>query len=246
MNSLLEKILLNKRYEIRYIKANGERNRKIYHLKDYLKKDSVNIIAEIKSRSPSAGFLRNIDLDEILPVYGRYASAVSVLTDEKFFGGSFNLLKKIADAIKLPVLCKDFIINEVQIDKAYECGADIVLLIVRILNDEALNNLYRYAKKLGLDVFVEVHSLSELERVKFLMPKIVGVNSRDLDTLEISLERVGDILDSMDFETIKIAESGIKTKDDVNFLKNRCDGFLIGEALMKHGDNLEDRFLSLL
>ncbi len=232
---LLDEILLNKEMEIQTLKVEKiGRTRKIHKLKDYFKEDEINIIAEIKESSPSAGFLRKIDLNEILPVYLKYAKAISVLTDEKFFSGSFERLQSVCEKADIPILCKDFIISKIQIDKAYMCGADIVLLIVRILGREKLEELYTYAKSLGLDVLVEVHSIKEMKEAKNLMPGILGVNSRDLDTLDISLKRAKSILDSVDFETIKIAESGIKDRKDMEYLQRSCDGFLIGEALIKN------------
>jgi len=246
VNKVLDDILSYKREYIKKIKIEGERNRKIHHLKDNIREDKINIIAEIKSSSPSAGFINDIDLNGILPVYNQYASAISVLTDEKFFGGSFERLKAVADRTNLPVLCKDFVIDEVQIDKAYVCGADMILLIVRILEDEKLEKLYAYAKNLKLDVLMELHTAQEVERIKRLQPKIIGVNSRDLNTLSISLERAKKILQSIDFNTLKIAESGIKTKEDISYLKNDCNAFLIGETLIKNYNGLEETFLEFL
>lgn len=242
---LLDEILENKKEEIKHLSVGETRNRKLHHLSDYFN-DNINIIAEIKGSSPSAGFLNKINLEEILDVYSKYAHAISVLTDKKFFSGSFERLSEVCGRVNMPVLCKDFIIDRVQIDKAYACGADIVLLIVRILDDERLNELCDYAEGLGLDVLVEVHSLSELERIKKIKPSIVGVNSRDLDTLEISLERAKNILDDIDFKTLKIAESGIKTQEDIDYLRTSCSGFLIGEALIKNLRGLENKFLSLI
>ncbi len=246
MNKVLENILSYKKEYIKTIEVKGERNRKIHRLENNIKDGKINIIAEIKSSSPSAGFINNIDLNEILPVYTQYASAISVLTDEKFFGGSFERLKAVADKTSLPILCKDFIIDKLQIDKAYVCGADMILLIVRILNDEKLEKLYGYAKNLGLDVLMEVHTIEEAERIKKIGPKITGVNSRDLDTLTISLKRAKKILKSIDFSTLKIAESGIKTKEDIAYLKESCNAFLIGETLIKNSDGLKETFLEFL
>ena len=243
--ALLDEILREKQLEVKGLKVSGERKRGFYRLKDSFKKGKINIVAEIKQSSPSAGFIKDINLDSVLKVYNRYAKGISVLTDRKFFGGSYKLLKEVSERTNLPVLCKEFIIDKRQIDMAYVCGADMVLLIVRILDDELLKELYDYAIGLGLDVLVEVHSKVELERIKKLKPSILGVNSRDLDTLKISLERAKGILESVDFECFRIAESGIKTKSDIEFLKSSCDGFLIGETLLKSGD-IEAKFKELL
>ncbi len=243
--ALLDEILKEKRLEVKKLKVSGERKRGFHRLKDSFKKGEVNIVAEIKQSSPSAGFISEIDLDCVLDVYNRYAKGISVLTDRKFFGGSFELLQSVAERTELPVLCKEFIIDKRQIDMAYVSGADIVLLIARILDGSQLDELYGYASDLGLDVLVEVHSMEELKKVKGLKPAILGVNSRDLDTLEISLERAKGILDSVDFECLRIAESGIKTREDVEFLKSSCDGFLIGETILKSG-NIEAKFRELM
>ncbi len=243
--ALLDEILREKRLEVEGLKVSGERKRGFYRLKDSFKKGKINIVAEIKQSSPSAGFIKDINLDSVLKVYNRYAKGISVLTDRKFFGGSYELLKEVSERTNLPVLCKEFIIDKRQIDMAYVHGADIVLLIVRILEDRALEELYDYSIGLGLDVLVEVHSKVELDRVKKLKPAILGVNSRDLDTLDISLRRAKDILESVDFECLRIAESGIRTRADVEFLKSSCDGFLIGEALLK-SDNIEEKFKELM
>ncbi len=246
MNSLLEKIISNKKDEIGSMFIDKKRNRKIHHLKNHIKDNFVNIIAEIKSSSPSAGLIREINLDEILPVYEKYASAISVLTDERFFGGSFERLCEVAERVELPVLCKDFIIDKKQIDMAYSYGADIVLLIVRILSDETLGELYQYAKNFGLDVLVELHSIEDMQRIISFSPDIVGVNARDLDTLEISLKRAKTILNSINFETLKIAESGIKTKQNIEYLRDDCDAFLIGEVLLKESKNMERKFIDFI
>ena len=243
--ALLDEILKEKWVEVEKIKVNGERKKGFKRIRDSFKNGEVNIIAEIKQSSPSAGFIRRIDVDSVLDVYNRYAKGISVLTDSKFFGGSFEFLKKATERTELPVLCKEFIIDKRQIDMAYVCGADMVLLIARILDDELLEELYGYAMTLSLDVIVEIHSIGELERVKKLKPAILGVNSRNLDTLEISLDREKYVLDSVDFECLKIAESGIRAKGDIEFLEDICDGFLVGESLLKSGD-IEAKFKELL
>ncbi len=246
MRGVLNDIISYKKAFIKNIKPQVKRKRRFHRLKDFINQDKINIIAEFKSASPSAGFIKEINFDKIIPVYARYASAISVLTDEKFFKGSFEKLKYVADRVELPVLCKDFIIDKIQIDKAYECGADIVLLIVKILDDEQIAELYTYAKNLNLDVLVEIHSIDEIERINKFKPEIIGVNSRNLDTLSVSLKRAKEILNKVDSSAIKIAESGIKTRDDINFLKDSCNMFLIGETLIKNAEKIDETFRELL
>ncbi len=231
--SLLEEIVLAKKEEIRFLDVDGKRSRSIYSFKKNLSRDNINIIAEIKERSPSAGFIRSVKLEDVVSQYRRFAKAISVLTDKRFFGGSFDRLQRVASMVNMPVLCKDFIIDRVQIDKAFLSGADMVLLIVRILDKDRLKNLYEYAVSLGLEVLVEVHEWDELEVALELGCDIIGVNSRDLDTLEISLERAKTLLQAIGNRAVRVAESGIKTREDIRFLRDSCEAFLIGEALLK-------------
>ncbi|WP_022670956.1 indole-3-glycerol phosphate synthase TrpC [Hippea alviniae] len=240
--SLLNKIIESKKEEIKKLDLSGNREGEIRKLK--IQRERVNIIAEIKPRSPSAGFIRNIELDEIIKVYNEEAIAISILTDEKFFGGSFNLLKTAKEKSLLPLLCKDFIIDEKQILKAYLSGADLILLIARIVDFENLREFYDTTLSLGMDAIVEIFDEEDLKKVEKLKSSIVGVNSRNLDTLEISIEKTKFLLNRIDFPCIKIAESGIKTRNDIELLKNDCDAFLIGETLLK-SKNIKEKFKEL-
>lgn len=205
-------------------------------------KEDVNIIAELKRKSPSAGDIGEID-DERIALYSRYATAISILTDNTYFGGSFEVLADVADKIDLPILCKDFFIDTVQIDLAYSKGADLILLIARILDKEHLKDLYGYARGLGLNCLVEIHTAGELEKIADLNAEIVGVNVRDLDTLAIDLERGKEILSRVN-APVRVAESGIKSRKDIEgFCNANC--FLIGETLMR-SQNLESTFRELL
>jgi indole-3-glycerol phosphate synthase len=204
--------------------------------------EDVNIIAELKRRSPSAGDIGEID-DEKIALYSRYATAISILTDNTYFGGSFEVLADVADKIDLPILCKDFFIDTVQIDLAYSKGADLILLIARILDKEQIKNLYGYARGLGLNCLVEIHVSDELEKITDLNAEIVGVNARDLDTLVIDLERGNEILSHVT-APVRVAESGIKSRKDIKEFHN-ANCFLIGETLMR-SQNLESTFRELL
>jgi indole-3-glycerol phosphate synthase len=205
-------------------------------------REGVNIIAELKRKSPSAGDIGEID-DEKIVLYSRYATAISILTDNTYFGGSFEVLADVVDKIDLPVLCKDFFIDTVQIDLAYSKGADLILLIARILDKEQVKNLYGYARQLGLNCLVEIHEADELEKIADLNAEIVGVNARDLDTLVIDLERGKEILSRVK-APVRVAESGIKSRKDIEgFYNANC--FLIGETLMR-SQNLESTFRELL
>jgi len=205
-------------------------------------KEGVNIIAELKRRSPSAGGIGEIN-DERIALYSRYATAISILTDNVYFGGSFEVLADVAGKIDLPILCKDFFIDTVQIDLAYSKGADLILLIARVLDKEQLKNLYSYARKLNLNCLVEIHTAEELEKIADLNAEIIGVNARDLDTLAIDLEKGKEILSRVN-APVRVAESGIKSRNDIERFRN-ANCFLIGETLMR-AQNLESTFRELL
>lgn len=202
------------------------------------------LIAEVKKASPSAGVIcPDFDPVRIAKEYeAAGASCLSVLTDEKFFQGSLNYLKQIRQAVKLPLLRKDFIIDERQIREAIDWGADAILLIVSILDDCELRAFHSLATTAGLAVLVEVHDESELERALAADAKLIGVNNRDLKTFKVDLattERLaGKLRESREGRTaLLVAESGIHTRADVERLaKAGAQAILVGESLMKHGD----------
>ena len=177
----------------------------------------VAVIAELKRRSPSAGSIRE-DLDPAhrAALYGQHgAAAISVLTDGPFFGGSMEDLRTAADNCSLPILRKDFILDEVQVLEARAAGASAVLLIVRVLGRARLRSLLRYCGELGLDALVEVHTRSELEIALESEAQVVGINSRDLDTFTIDLEAAWALMAQVPREPIAVAESGIARRTDV-------------------------------
>jgi anthranilate phosphoribosyltransferase len=197
------------------------------------KKYKGGLIAEIKRASPSEGAInRRLDIAEQARIYERAgASAISVLTEPKDFGGSFEDLTLIRRTVNLPILCKDFIIRKEHIYKAKSCGADMILLIANILQEEKLSELYDYARKLGLQVLVEVHSEAELKKALKLKPKIVGVNSRNLHDFSINKGLFEELADKIPDGTIKVAESGISAYADV---PDGYVGILVGTVLMRH------------
>jgi indole-3-glycerol phosphate synthase len=238
---MIEKILEAKRKEVRDLRGKrfGTRAKSVVPLSF---EGGINIIAELKRKSPSAGFMAEIDSERI-NIYSRYARAISVLTDNTYFGGSPEFLKEVAYQTDLPVLFKDFILDPVQIDLAYAVGADLVLLIARILSKEELSSLYTHARELGLSCLVELHDLQEMDKLSNLKPPIVGANARNLDTLEMDLDKAAQIL-GMVSAPMKIAESGIKSRKDIERM-SAANGFLIGETLMRSKD-LEATFGELL
>ena len=207
--------------------------------------DSIALIAEVKKASPSAGVIcKDFDPVRIAKEFeAAGASCLSVLTDEKFFQGSLDYLRQIRAAVKLPLLRKDFIIDERQILEAIEWGADAILLIVAILSDEQLAKFHSLATEAGLAVLVEVHDEAELERAMKISPALIGVNNRDLKTFKVDLattERFAAKLFSSPVTrhlSLLVAESGIHSRADVERLK-KCgaNAILVGESLMRGGD----------
>ena len=207
----------------------------------------VALIAEVKKASPSKGVIcEDFDPVRIAKEYeAAGASCLSVLTDEKFFQGSLDYLRQIREAVKLPLLRKDFIIDERQMLEAIEWGADAVLLIVAILDDERLKRFHDLAVEAGLAALVEIHDEVELSRAVAINAQLIGVNNRDLKTFNVDLattERLAAKLFSVTEAKQKraallVAESGIHTRADVERLR-RCGAgaILVGESLMRQGD----------
>jgi indole-3-glycerol phosphate synthase len=222
----------------------GERRDFIAALKNPRVGD-IGLIAEVKKASPSMGIICN-DFDPVC-IAKEYeaagANCLSVLTDEKFFQGSLDYLRQIRAAVKLPLLRKDFIIDERQILEAIEWGADAILLIVAILTDAQLAKFHALAVEAGLAVLVEVHDEEELERALKITPALIGVNNRNLKTFKVDLattERLATRLFSSPVtrhSSLLVAESGIHTRADVERLKKCGAGaILVGESLVKQGN----------
>ncbi|WP_285766465.1 indole-3-glycerol phosphate synthase TrpC [Peribacillus sp. SI8-4] len=209
---------------------------------------TIAVIAEIKRASPSKGNIKmDVNpLEQALTYEKCGASAISVLTDEAFFKGSIDDLRRVSESVKVPRLCKDFIIDEIQIDRAHQAGATIILLIVAALSQDRLHELYQYAKNKGLDVLTEIHDEAELERALELKAELIGINNRNLKTFKVDLavtERLAKLLDPK--HHLIISESGIKTKEDVLRVKKAgAVGILVGETLMTSA-NLPDTMAEL-
>jgi indole-3-glycerol phosphate synthase len=200
---------------------------------------NVGLIAEIKRRSPSAGPIRpELAVAEVARAYAAAgAAALSVLTDREYFGGSLEDLAAAREAVALPILRKDFVVDEAQIWEARAAGADAVLLIVRILDDARLRELHALARGLGLGVLVEVHDRAELERALAAGARVVGVNNRDLDTFRTDLDVTLSLSGSLPAADVLVAESGIRGPEDVDRLAAAgVDAVLVGESLMRSPD----------
>jgi indole-3-glycerol phosphate synthase len=200
---------------------------------------SVGVIAEVKRRSPSAGAIREAaDPVATARAYAAGgAAAISVLTDAEYFGGSIDDLRNVAHAVEVPVLRKDFIIDELQIAEARAAGASAVLLIVRLLDVAMLRSLREYSESLGMAALVEAHNEAECDVALNSGATIIGVNNRDLDALTIDLAVCDVLLRRIPRDCIAIAESGIRTTADVERMAAAgADAVLVGEALMRDGD----------
>ncbi|WP_028635903.1 indole-3-glycerol phosphate synthase TrpC [Nocardioides sp. URHA0032] len=205
----------------------------------HLRAPGSSVIAEVKRRSPSKGDLADIpDPAELAQRYAAGgAAAISVLTEQRRFGGSLDDLRAVRAAVDIPVLRKDFIVTSYQLVEARAAGADLVLLIVAALDDDTLRRLHDEASELGLTVLVEVHDEAETERAVALGAELVGVNARDLRTLTIHDDTFGRLAPLVPDDRVKVAESGIFSPADVRrFMGEGARAVLVGEALVKDGD----------
>ena len=196
----------------------------------------INLIAEIKKASPSAGVIRkDLDVTQIAKIYaGHKAAAISVLTEDKYFLGRPEDVRTVAGCVDLPVLMKDFIISDGQIYEAKVNGAAAVLLIVAILGDSELSGLLNIAREFGLDCLVEVHDEKELDRAKKAGAEIIGINNRDLKTLDVNFKTSERLIPRIPKDKVVVAESGLRTHDDIRRVKDLgAHAVLIGETFMR-------------
>ncbi len=204
-----------------------------------LRAPGVSLIAEVKKASPSKGLLcPDFDPVRLARTYAANgAAAISVLTDERFFQGSLDDLRAVREAVDIPVLRKDFIVDAYQVYEARAAGADAVLLIVAALDDATLHDLYTRIRQLGMAALIEVHNAAELERALSLRPRLIGVNNRDLRTFHVTLDTTAALRPRIPDEVVLVAESGIHTPEDVARLAViGVDAMLVGEALVTAGD----------
>ena len=210
--------------------------------------DGIALIGEVKRASPSQGDINAVmdPLKQAEAYMKGGADAISVLTEHHFFKGSFSDLEEISKIADVPLLNKDFIIDKRQINRAYNHGADIILLIVTILDDAALLDLYQYADSLGLNIIVEVHNEDELKRALQISPVIIGINNRDLKTFTVDISNTENLLKKYGSQDIHfIAESGIHSAADAQRMKAAgASGMLVGESLMR-SDSIEEKIKEL-
>jgi len=229
--------------EIRDLVIRARANSEPHKFLGAFQSEAINIIAEFKRRSPSRGLIRSdVEISEMVKSYQTGgAAAVSILTEEDYFDGSLDDLRKAKEVIDLPVLRKDFVFDEYQIFEAASAGADAVLLIVAALDDQTLANLREIAEdELGLDALVEVHDASEMSRALKAGGKFIGVNNRNLHTFEVTLQTSLALANEVPPGVVLISESGLKDADDLLMLHDvGYRGFLIGETLMRADEPAE-------
>tara|TARA_Y100000996_G_C22441611_1_gene610020 strand:- start:41 stop:832 length:792 start_codon:yes stop_codon:yes gene_type:complete len=247
MINILEKILNNKKQSLELIKKEKSlnileqniKNQSFFNFKEAIQKNKgVSIISEIKKASPSAGVLVNnfnhLDLAKMYIENG--ATCLSVLTEEKYFLGKFEFIQEIKTKFKIPVLAKDFFIDPYQVALAKSYGSDCILIIIAALNGNQADEIYSEALKHNLSVIVEVHNLDEAEMALKYDQALIGINNRNLKTLDVSINNTISI-----FEVVKahkgplLSESGIKDEKDAQYIyeKTGIKNFLIGESLLK-------------
>ncbi|GKU80749.1 indole-3-glycerol phosphate synthase TrpC [Niallia sp. NCCP-28] len=250
MGTILDKIIAEKHSVVEELKTRKEeletsvqKKQKYSFLNTLKNANTLSIIAEFKRASPSKGEINSkLDPAKQGGDYQQFgADAISVLTDTPFFKGTFEDLTKVRSAVELPILCKDFIIDPIQIDFAKHYGANLILLIVAALDDETLKNLYDYAIGKDLEVLVEVHDEAEAERAIALGASLIGVNNRNLKTFEVTLdttERLAPMIKKSG--SFLVSESGIATADDIRRVAEAgANAILVGETFMRSG-NLEE------
>lgn len=251
--TVLQKIIETKKTEVaELLKLDKPMDQQlpIYSLADQLSNsEQLRIIAEFKRASPSKGMINDqlSPIDTALQYEIAGAAAISVLTDRTYFKGSFQDLYQVATHVKVPVLCKDFIIDEVQIDYARIHGASVILLIVAALSKERISELYQYAKYKGMEVLVEVHDERELQIATSLGAKIIGINNRNLHTFEVDLNHSKTLMKNakVDSDVFFISESGIQNTEDAQTVSDAgATAILVGETLMT-AENIHKAFNEL-
>ena len=208
-------------------------------------KEKISLIAEIKKASPSEGLLReNLNVREIAEIYSRHANAISVVTDERYFEGKDSFVTQARNACSLPVLRKDFIIDEYQVYESRFLEADAILLIAAILGKEELSHFISIARGFAMGCLVEVHNKEELKKALDAGAEIIGINNRDLATFETDLSVSRKLIPFVPENIPVVVESGIHSKHDLLQFKGKADAVLVGSVLMK-AENIEEKLKEL-
>lgn len=225
------------RQDIKYMAA--EKEYQTVSFSKSIKRDTLSVISEVKKASPSKGLIcPDFDPVKIACEYEKNgANAISCLTEEHYFQGSAEYLKAIRAAVKLPILRKDFVIDEYQLYEARALGADAVLLISAILSEGQMKEYSDIAHELGLECLVEVHNEGEYKKTLGFKPDMLGINNRNLYTFDVDLETTGRLSNIVDDHAVLVSESGIKTNADMKKVRSLgADAVLIGETLMRSGN----------
>ena len=249
MGTILDRIIEVKKTELAYLKelqiVTSEKKMHRSFIDQLKITKQLNIIAEFKRASPSKGDINpSLNPQKQAQLYAQFgADAISVLTDQTFFKGSFSDLQAVREVVDLPILCKDFMIDEIQIDIAKQAGADLILLIAAVLEGQRLVELYQYAESMGLEVLVEIHNERELEKAVLANARLIGINNRNLKTFKVDLANTEHLAPLVrNTGAFLISESGIKSIDDVNRVNEAgASAILVGEKLMT-ASNLEGTF----
>lgn len=224
---------------LRSSQVSGEMQRYGVFKQEISKPNKINLIAEIKKASPSKGLIcQDFDVVNLTRTYAAHgADAISVITENKFFLGKPDYVRRVTEHCRLPVLFKDFIIDEVQVHEAYRYGASAILLIVAILDKVLLKRLLFEARRLDLDCLVEVHTAKELDTAVGAGAEIIGVNNRDLQTFEVDIKTGEKLIPKIPKDRIRVAESGISTHADIERLQQfGAQAVLIGETFLRADD----------
>jgi indole-3-glycerol phosphate synthase len=246
MHAMLKAILAEKEKEIERLKSKDdpfpERPGSLIRrdFKEAIRGPGVvNLIAEIKFASPSAGRIREaMEPEDVGRIYEEAgAAAISLLTDKKYFAGDIRFLPRVKKALQIPILRKDFIVDPIQVRESAAFGADALLLIARILAPGRLKELIDLSRELEMSALVEVHDLEDLKKALGAGAEIIGINNRDLDTFVVTLETSLALLPLIPASCVKVAESGIKGPEDVDLLAEKgLQAILVGTSLMKAPD----------
>ena len=238
--------LLKKSISLSSLSLKIDKNKSFIDFKEKIQNninnDKISLIAEIKKASPSAGIIvENYDPLNIAKIYNdNKVTCLSILTEEDFFLGNLIHISKIKEKIKLPVLCKDFYIDKFQVHLAKSYGADAILIILAGVSDVLAHKLYEEALKLKMSIIIEVHTVDEAKKALNFKEALIGINNRNLKTLKTDINTTYDIHNVLvNHDGPLISESGIKTKEELLYLKNKTKikTFLIGESLLKKLDN---------
>lgn len=246
-HNIFSLILEAKKKRVEVLKKNREgilsllkKSPRVRSFKEAIRRENkISVIAEIKQASPSRGIIREdfdpVSLAKRLEKSG--ARALSVLTEENFFLGRPEFIEMIRQAVNIPILRKDFIMDEIQVYEARALGADAILLIMKVIDERKFGELYGLAKKLGMDVLAEVHTEKELKKVLKYPADIIGINNRNLQTLKVDIKKTNRLSPFIPPNAVTVSESGISSLKDMLFLKGLgVNAVLVGEAIMKHDD----------